>query len=255
MVTPLQTWQTIRGSSRWLVRRGTELLLPRVCHTCQADLSDQTSTADFCATCRTELASKNPCCLGCGAEIGAALTPEAHCPECRSSKFKFTRTVSLGTYEGLLRTAILRTKELSGQPVSLALTRLLDETRGEDLRAFHPDVVVPIPLHWSRRWRRGYNSAHSAGDVLARRLKLPLAEFLLRRTRHTRPQSELPPSSRPQNVRGAFQAVEHRDLVGARVLIVDDILTTGATCQEAAKVLLSAGASEIMVAVWARATH
>jgi predicted amidophosphoribosyltransferase len=107
-------------------------------------------------------------------------------------------------------------------------------------------------MHWRRRRLRGANSAERMAGRLARMLSIP-AIALLRRTRATRMQAGLSPSERQANMKGAFAARRGQPIAGARVLLVDDVMTTGATCGECAKALVGAGAAAILVAVAARA--
>ena len=107
--------------------------------------------------------------------------------------------------------------------------------------------------HFFHRSKHGHNSADALAVAVANRLRLPLAENLLVRTRATRPQTELTPTQRPANVRNAFAVRTHPDLPGANLLLIDDVLTTGSTVNEIAKTLLKAGASSVAVAVLARA--
>ena len=135
----------------------------------------------------------------------------------------------------------------------MVLGDLLAERVLEHLRALRLEAVVPIPMHWSRRMWRGANSPETICERLAARLGLPMAPHVLVRCRRTAPQANLSPHKRLRNLRGAFRASGHADLPGARLLLVDDIMTTGATLNEAAKTLRRAGASFIAVAVVARA--
>jgi predicted amidophosphoribosyltransferase len=135
----------------------------------------------------------------------------------------------------------------------MALGDLLAMTQRGELARWHPDAVVAIPMHWSRRMWRGVHSAEIVAGRLAAHLDVPLASHLLVRRRRTAPQARLAPSRRKANVRGAFGARASRDLARARLLLVDDIMTTGATLNEAAKTLLDAGADAVGAAVVARA--
>jgi ComF family protein len=144
-------------------------------------------------------------------------------------------------------------KHRRGEPLAAALTELLVRRRGQDLEDFRPDVVVPVPMHWWRRLGRGFNSPDVLAERLARVLRVPLALGLLVRRRNTVPQMRLAPKMRFQNLRGALQLRAGEAIAGRRVLLVDDILTTGATCSEAARVLKQAGAVWVGVAVLARA--
>jgi ComF family protein len=136
--------------------------------------------------------------------------------------------------------------------LALALAELIWRQCGSRLESLQPDVVVPVPMHWRRRWVHGTNSAELLAERLARRLCVPLATGLLRRTRHTAPQFSLPPSERPANVRGAFAVRPGHHLREARVLVVDDILTTCSTCSAVARALKRSGARHVAVVVAAR---
>jgi predicted amidophosphoribosyltransferase len=108
-------------------------------------------------------------------------------------------------------------------------------------------------MHWTRRIRRGTNCPDTIAESVAAGLGVPAAIGLLVRGQKTTRQADLPPGSRLANIKGVFRVAKGCQLQGARVLLVDDILTTGATCNEAAKTLLSAGASDVAIAVIARA--
>jgi ComF family protein len=112
---------------------------------------------------------------------------------------------------------------------------------------------VPIPMHWTRRIGRGINNPDVLAQCLAKSLGIPLRRDILVRRVNTTPQAALPPSKRFENLHGAFRVRRPQAADGARVLLVDDVLTTGATCSEAAKMLKRAGAAAVFVAVVARA--
>jgi ComF family protein len=167
----------------------------------------------------------------------------------------FDKTIAAGVYSGRLREILLRMKDSRGDALSLAVGSLMWQQCGERLAAAAADVVVPIPLHWRRRLAHRTNSAALLSEALSHKLELPFAERLLRRRRHTQPQSSVTPSKRWDNVRQAFSVRGGYHLNQAHVLLVDDILTTGATCSEAARALRKAGAARITVVVVARAIH
>ena len=194
-------------------------------------------------------------CRRCGATATDAPPQAAACPQCRGFRLQFDSVWPLGAYDAELREAVLRTKRLSYASLSTALAHLLAQRRGEELIEFRPDFVVPIPMHWWRRTLRGVNNAEIVAEQLARRLGRPIRRRVLIRCRSTRPQKDLMPHERFANVRGAFRLRRGpRDRwKGSRVLLVDDILTTGATCSEAAGVFKLAGAAAVAVAVLARA--
>ena len=113
-----------------------------------------------------------------------------------------------------------------------------------------PDLIIPIPLHPRRKRRRGYNQSELLAAPLARDLGLPMNPRGLRRVRHTAPQVGLGPEERHDNVRGAFAADD--SFTGRRVLLIDDVLTTGATMRAAAEALLAAGAASVSAYCLAR---
>jgi ComF family protein len=206
-----------------------------------------------------------PTCARCGAPVprigrntnepGAGFLRADGCARCRGHKLWFDETIAAGVYSGRLREIVLRMKDSKGDALSLAVGSLVWHQCGEQLAAAEADVVVPIPLHWRRRLAHRTNSAAILSEVLSRRLGLPFGDRLLRRRRHTLPQSSVTPSQRWDNVRQAFSVRGGYHLNQAHVLLVDDILTTGATCSEAARALRKAGAARITVVVVARPIH
>jgi ComF family protein len=162
----------------------------------------------------------------------------------------------LGRYEGSLREAVLRAKNLAGESIAAALGGLLAERLRaslDDVPASHFDLVVPVPSYWWRRVRRGTNEAAVLSQVVAERLRLPEASDLLVCRRNLRRQHELNTTERRRNVRGAFRKSWGYDIDDARILLIDDVLTTGATANEIARVLRAAGAATVSVAVVCRA--
>lgn len=245
------------GRPRWrriwpsALRALTNLTFPPRCAHCDAEIGAPAPAGLPCEPCQTRLLGPpSQRCNGCGAVIA---NEAERCPQCRLRPPVFDRVWVLGNYAGELRTAVLRMKRSSEEPLAAALAELLFERVGAEIGAWRPDVVLPTPMHWLRRAVRGANSAETLGAVLARRLAAPSGVGCLARRRFTRPQSGLSPHARFLNVRGAFRLRPGIDLAQARVLLVDDVLTTGATCGEIAKLLQRAGAAATAVAVVARA--
>lgn len=116
-----------------------------------------------------------------------------------------------------------------------------------------PEVVVPVPLHVRRLRERGFNQAVLLGEIWAREWGLPLQRSVLRRIRWTEPQINLAAAQRRDNVRGAFDVRDANIVEGRRILLVDDVYTTGSTVKECAGVLKAAGAEEVVVVTVARA--
>jgi ComF family protein len=281
--TFLNGWQRLRAGARLagqvqsqfnfsravrVARRGiTDLLFPPSCANCAAEL-DQAASAGrdvwLCDTCfdAMELFSE-PMCVRCGAPVPrivpddtqVAAKPRARvgCYRCTGRKLWFDETIALGAYEESLREVILRMKNAEGDSLSLAMGRLFIEAREGRLAEVEADVVAPIPSHWRRRVVHRTNSAAVLAEVFSGHLRVPLAERLVRRSRYTVRQSDLSPTDRWTNVRRAFSVRAGFHLKAAHVLLVDDVMTTGATCSEVARALRKAGASRVTVAVIARA--
>jgi ComF family protein len=235
---------------RWL-GLGLDLVFPPACACCQSPI-DPGRAVPLCESCRPALADSRPACTRCGAVLARGDAPPP-CPRCRDAKFHFGAVTRLGPYQGMLRAAVLQIKRPQHRLLAAALARLLVETVGQRVAALEPEVVIPVPMHWTRKMWRGANSPETVAAHLAAHLGIPLRGSLLARRRRTAPQASVAPSRRRANVRGAFRAAEHRDLEGARVLLVDDIMTTGATLNEAAKTLARRGATVVGVVVLARA--
>ena len=244
---------TRRASAAWNV--GQNLLFPPVCACCDSPLDDGADGVLVCHACREQVVARQPACRRCGAAAPPECADADGCAQCRPKRLRVDSVVRLGHYQSLLRTCVLRAKAAREQPLTAALADLLILHRAAELKALNVDVVVPVPMHWSRRALRGASSPEILAERLARLLGVPTAPFLLRRIRRTRSQADLSPTARLANVRGAFRATAHPDLTGARALIVDDVYTTGATANEAARTLKRAGAAYIGVAVLARAEH
>jgi ComF family protein len=173
---------------------------------------------------------------------------------CLHTPFHFETVVSLGGYRGELRRAILAMKRPSNEPLAVALGQLLLARREHELKACNLDLVLPIPMYWRRRLVRKTNGPDRLAAELGRGLGLPVLARVLRRCRNTLPQKNLVPRERFRNVRGAFRLAGRRSgLTGRRVALVDDVMTTGATADEAARLLKRAGAATVVVVVLARA--
>ncbi|MBI1904063.1 MAG: ComF family protein [Planctomycetia bacterium] len=230
-----------------------DVLFPPRCAYCQGDLAESEICASVCALCRYKLVRDlAPCCRKCGAPVGALADVREGCGRCRDRKFQFQSVIYLGLYVDDLRSAVLRAKHPHQDLLTDALADLLVDRQAPALADFRAEIACGVPMHWRRRWLRGTNSAERMAGRLARRLSIPTLP-LLRRTRATQMQAGLSPAERQANMRGAFAARRGQPIGGARVLLVDDVMTTGATCGECAKALVASGAAAVMVAVVARA--
>ncbi len=173
-------------------------------------------------------------------------------PFCRRLPRSLDGVTALGWYESPLREVILRMKQRRHTPLSQAIAHLFARHIQPIVAPWQPSLLVPTPMHWRRRWVRGVNSPEILARALGRRLGVSVEDRLVITHRRTRLQTELSPTARKTNVQGAFRVRTSAQLQGARVLLVDDVLTTGATAGEIAKMLKQAGASAVWAAVLAR---
>ncbi|MEZ6055669.1 MAG: phosphoribosyltransferase family protein [Planctomycetaceae bacterium] len=206
-----------------------------------------------CGRCRENLLPKETnVCWRCSAPVGPYLKTNSGCVHCARDRFQFTRALALGAYEGELKRVCLLAKQREQVHISGPLGKLLCERWGAELAAWRPDVVVAVPRHWTTRLRSIEAPPDVLGEVLADFLLCPLERHILRKRRRTSPQSTLKPAERRRNLRDAFRMARGVRLDGCRVLLVDDVLTTGTTANEVTRTLKSAGAAEVLVAVVAR---
>jgi len=180
--------------------------------------------------------------------------PRSNCGNCRSRKLLFVAARTIGPYQDELRQAVLNAKHAAYEPLAIALGKRLAEAVKRMPIEEPPDLVVPVPMHWLKRLWRKTNPAGTIAQSLARRLGLPLASGALVCRRYLRRQATLTPAERRRNVRGAFHASLWWKLTGKRILLVDDVMTTGATAHEASRVLLKAGAAAVYVATASRSS-
>jgi len=240
-----------RGIGAYLAG-AADLLLPDVCAACGAA---EIAAEGLCVQCNLELLSlvALPFCPRCGQTLGPNVpVREDGCAGCPPTLGRFDRVFRLGPYTGCLRRTIRDLKYHRRQRLRRRLAGLLAQRVATGWTGGGFDVVLPVPMHWLRRLARGFDHARSIAASVAAELGLPLGSELTR-TRNTPPQTQLPRSRRIENVRGAFAARSAATLRGANVLLVDDVTTTGATVNEATRVLLAAGAHHVAVAVFAKA--
>ena len=244
----------VRRAANDLMRACRDLLYPPRCVHCDADLPDHDRAWLLCGDC---LAKLGPAmwhgCRRCGGELLEGRPAPDRCPSCQDTKLWFDSVTPLGGYHAGLRDVVLSMKRTSHDALTTAMGQLLVQRRREHLADVRADMVVPIPMFWGRRLHRGKNSPEMLARCLAESLGVPMRPSILVRLRNTLPQAGLAPSRRFQNVHGAFRVRRPDAVRGARVLLVDDVLTTGATCSEAARMLKQAGATMVAVAVVARA--
>ena len=244
-----------------------DLLCPRMCPICGEVIEHRSGNDEpLCTACVPKVVTpEGQFCVRCGGRRFAAANNTGNCSRCRTTEFRFKRVIALGEYKNDLRLLALRMKTDKTGVLATSAAKILAQYRRSDLDSVQADYLVPVPMYRLRRWDRGVNSPDMLSEELGLLLKIPVAQHLIRRIRQTDLQYTLSRKGRDENVRGAFVLCPphfvarlgfrrfQRSIAGKNILLIDDILTTGSTCNEITKVLLSAGAGSVTVAVLARA--
>jgi ComF family protein len=229
-----------------------DLLYPPRCLLCRQP--PRLSRDHFCEDCAASLFNDpHSVCPRCAATVGAYAVHDGRCGVCRHEALGFDSALRLGVYEKALERAVLRIKHASQEGLAELLGERWAELHRGRFLGLGVDAVVPVPLYWWRRIKRGYNQSAALAYGLASRLGLPCRRWWLRRCRNTSSQKELSRTQRRENLHEAFRPARGVRLTGKHILLVDDVMTTGATLSEAARALKQVGAQRITAAVLARA--
>jgi competence protein ComFC len=228
------------------------LIYPRVCQLC----GERAATPDsgfVCDDCRLRVRFiVPPCCERCGLPYPGDLTTPFECSNCRGLDLHFTSARSAVVAEGLVLDVIHRFKYQHQLWFEPFLAGLLIRQAAPVLREEGWNLLVPVPLHPVKEREREFNQATRLARQLGRATGIPVNHRVVRRVLPTRTQTLLSREQRAENVRRAFAAVPGAKLDGARVVLVDDVFTTGATTSACARVLRRAGAAEVCVWTVAR---
>jgi len=223
------------------------LLWPALCMNCRESICE--TDGGLCKKCWDELLNCTGAdyCQRCGRDVSKFALIDGACGDCQNNKFQFDGIARAGIYGKSLKDMIVGLKRGKTE-LDLALGSLADSAFQGGGFAREIEFIVPVPLHWSRRLKRGYNQS----CVLAKKLKGHTARINtdLVRVRRTKFQPTMQtPAARAKNVRGAFAVRKRHKFAGRTVCLVDDIKTTGATLNECAKTLKEAGASKVFALV------
>ena len=248
-----------RQTLRWLALACdaiVSLLFPAGCRLCDT-LLNTASLVPICKNCLSSFAPPpEPCCSVCGQSILPVNAEVSQlCPTCQNGGFSFDRAISFAAYDGAAVQALLLLKSEPILPLAQWFADRLVEKVRSSAEDFGDAIVVPVPLHRRRQWERGYNQADLIARPLARRLNLTYRPILLARTRPRPDKHLLTMDERWESVRGAFATQKGTRVDNLRVLLVDDVMTTGATLDACAGVLREAGAKEVIGLTVARAVR
>lgn len=251
--------KTLCQTSRELalrIKSGTDAVLalvyPEVCQVC---LSRRAGPLEgyVCSTCAGDVRwIQPPFCDCCGKPVGGDVTTRFVCADCREASPGFSRARSVAIARGTLLEVIHRYKYNGSVWHESFLADLLKKRAAPELRPLEWDCIVPVPLWPARERERGFNQAERLARHLSRETAIPLNSSLVRRVRPTPTQTHLGREERHKNVAGAFAVLRNASLSAKRVVLVDDVLTTGATTGACARALVRAGAAEVCVWTVAR---
>jgi ComF family protein len=233
-----------------------DLVFPPLCPTChnRRDKDDQV----ICAACREAVEPlPRPVCPLCGAPGEKAGGEGRFCDRCPRRPIHFDLARAATRYDGPAAEAAKALKFRRRTELAPVLAGKMVPTLVEDIIRDHGPVdwIVPVPLHFTRKMRRGFNQAVLIGRELSRLIDIPLLEGALARTKRTKQQTLLDTDSRRANVEGAFAVTDPPAVAGQRLVLIDDVLTTGATANACAEVLKEAGAEAVLVLTFARAVR
>ena len=241
---------------RWIFNSVLDLVFPRACLYCENSLEG--GGGFLCRLCQNEIIFIDPpYCHGCGipADISYDFpTENFECALCRKNSFSFDKARSLGPYDAALKKLIYHFKFKKQPGVMKDIAAFMADYFVQQEESWEGFYVVPVPVFFRRMKERTFDQSFLIAREVAKVLNLPLANGLLRRVRDTESQAQMKTKAeRTKNIKGAFCVDRPDKVAGMNILLIDDVMTTGATVNEAAKILKRSGAEQIHVFTLARA--
>ncbi|RJQ16641.1 MAG: ComF family protein [Nitrospiraceae bacterium] len=225
---------------RILLNRFLNIFFPETCPVCQGPAREH-KTAPICSGCWEGISPyEGPSCRRCGKPLVSDVA--TICGECLQDEPAFTKAVSFGLYEGVLKKAISLLKFYGMKRLSKPLSDIILQ-----IELPQADAVVPVPLNEKRLRQREFNQSALLAKNLAESRGIPVVLNCLVRTRDTRQQVGLNSRDRRKNIKKAFDVKQKELIAGKNIMLVDDVVTTGATVRECARVLKKAGVENIYV--------
>jgi len=230
-----------------------DILYPPRCCACGELTGVENYDGGICRICSISIiACESPLCPVCGLPYQGAAGPDHECVSCAASTPPFTKLRSAFHYGGSVHDMITSFKYRGKIHAGANLLGLSIRSNCLDEISEDRTMIAPVPLHFMRLARRGFNQSAILAGMISSVTGIPFNPGLLQRTRNTPPQTKLSGAERVKNVKGAFRVSSPRRLKGQCILLVDDVFTTGSTVKECARTLLQAGAESVNVFTLAR---
>ena len=231
-----------------------DLIYPRYCLVCNSSLN-HTDRRALCSECTNKVTfiNQDTSCPRCGLDLGPYVQPDTLCQECHAHPPRFTKAIAVAGYDGVIREAIHKFKYAKERVLLDELSGLLI-ARWQGVRHLVPqmDAIMPAPLYLGKLKERGFNQSQLLAERLIQSTDIPLEIDNLIKIRPTPDQAGLDSVNRKKNLIDAFEVTNSKAIDGKNILLIDDVLTTGATASEIARTLKKAGAKGVYVLVLAR---
>ena len=237
-----------------ILRAILDLIYPRYCLVCNASLNN-TDRKALCSDCVTKITfiNQDTSCPRCGLDLGPYVQIDTLCQECHAHPPRFAKAIAVAGYDGVIREAIHKFKYAKERVLLDELSGLLI-ARWQGVSSILPqmDMIMPAPLYKKKLKERGFNQSQLLAERLSQATGIPLEIDNLIKTRPTPDQAGLDSVNRKKNLVDAFAVTNPKSIGGKNILLIDDVLTTGATASEISRTLKKAGAKGVYVLVLAR---
>lgn len=219
-----------------------ELLFPKRCPMCDTILWEDEKSEGICVLCQKNSNVVGECiCMRCGKRVKEG---EEYCRDCKTRKHFFVRNQSLYLYQGKMKGAMYRLKYANRRCYAKTFAQKMAQVYGGWIKTNGIEGIVPVPMYWRKKRQRGYNQAEVLARELGKCLDISVYPDMVVRTRNSKPQKNLNYQERKNNLKNAFK-IRQSEVKLRKILVIDDIYTTGSTMDEVSRVLLLSGAEAV----------
>ena len=220
-----------------------DILFPRTCPICFKIIAEKKS--NICSKCQEQIVYiKEPICKKCGKQLYNQ--EQEHCYDCTKHEHRYDRGYSCFAYTGKIKASIYQYKYKNKREYADFYIEEMIKIRGNEIRMWNVDTIIPIPLHKRRKRKRGYNQSEIIAKGIGKYLNVKVDTSYVLRTKYTNPLKELNNKERITHLKGAFSIGNKKSEI-KKVLLIDDIYTTGSTINEIADLLKKVGIEKVYV--------